>query len=728
MTEAMLLDKLKSEGYSKDQIYEIEEGLKAGLDVSRYADKELFATQMRQIRFGLQEGLEVSLYASREYDWFQMEEIRLGLKDGLKVALYANPSISYEQMRQIRLGLKDGIDLTQHLHLSPGILRELRKAIGSKVNLVPYIQEGYGTEQLEQIRLALENGVKIRPYLVPQLRGVSIREIRLGLEKGLDVGIYAKADFSWQQMREIRLGLEGRLEVAKYVHPFYSWEQMHEIRLGLKNGMHVESYASFMYTPLEMHNKRLEMQKQVQQLGLEYILKELSETAYADHPAITISPDEMEAYAELTREDKNLSREDVMAALKRCGVSHGILEESIALLLGGKANRRVLIARGQKPEHGKDGWYEYFFRLLSERAPKMLEDGSVDYKNTEWFEMVRKDQTVAVYHPAEDGADGYTVTGRVLHAQKGREKNMLAGRGFYLLPDQKTYRSLMDGRVEQTKDGLEITSMLILDEVTPNTGNVDFDGGVYVKGNVIRGALIKATRDVLVDGFVEASIIQCGGNLIIRKGANGSGGGFLQVGKSLIGNFLESVKARVKEDVQANYCLNCDLYVEGHVTVSGSSGSLAGGLVHAIRGLSVYNMGNRVGLKTVVKLGINESIRQQKVRMEEEIKEINQQMNILGNGYLEFQRKYPPEIRNSMEMYLKIERAIYTKEKELENVYLQKLQLEGMIQDTVDVEAYIRGTLFEGVTVEINGLSWAARSVMNVTLRRSRNKIAIYSN
>ena len=80
MTEDLLLDKLKSEGYSKDQIYEIEEGLKAGLDVSRYADKELFATQMRQIRFGLREGLNVSLYAKREFDWFQMEEIRLALR------------------------------------------------------------------------------------------------------------------------------------------------------------------------------------------------------------------------------------------------------------------------------------------------------------------------------------------------------------------------------------------------------------------------------------------------------------------------------------------------------------------------------------------------------------------------------------------------------------------------------------------------------------------------
>lgn len=79
-------------------------------------------------------------------------------------------------------------------------------------------------------------------------------------------------------------------------------------------------------------------------------------------------------------------------------------------------------------------------------------------------------------------------------------------------------------------------------------------------------------------------------------------------------------------------------------------------------------------------------------------------------------------------MYLKIEQAIYTKEKQLEKAYLQKLQLDGMIQDTADVMAYVRGTLFEGVMVEINGVRWKARDVMNVTLKRSGNKVSVFSN
>ena len=80
-------------GFTKDQLNEIEEGRKSGIDTSVYEKVEYLAIQMRQIRLGLTEGLNVSFYANPEYDWFQMEEIRLGLKAGLNVTSYASVNI-----------------------------------------------------------------------------------------------------------------------------------------------------------------------------------------------------------------------------------------------------------------------------------------------------------------------------------------------------------------------------------------------------------------------------------------------------------------------------------------------------------------------------------------------------------------------------------------------------------------------------------------------------------
>jgi len=54
-------EKWEKQGFSQDQICEIEEGQASGLDTDIYARKDYFAIQMRQIRFGILDGLPVEL-------------------------------------------------------------------------------------------------------------------------------------------------------------------------------------------------------------------------------------------------------------------------------------------------------------------------------------------------------------------------------------------------------------------------------------------------------------------------------------------------------------------------------------------------------------------------------------------------------------------------------------------------------------------------------------------
>lgn len=54
------------------------------------------------------------------------------------------------------------------------------------------------------------------------------------------------------------------------------------------------------------------------------------------------------------------------------------------------------------PQAGADGWYEFFFDTNVKSNPALMEDGSVDYQNAKWFELVKKGQTVAVYHEAQE--------------------------------------------------------------------------------------------------------------------------------------------------------------------------------------------------------------------------------------------------------------------------------------------------------------------------------------
>lgn len=721
----------KDLGFTPDQVAEIEAGLNMEIDVSPYAKKEFLAIQMRQIRMGIMEDLPVEIYAKTDYDWFQMEEIRKGLLQKLDVDIYADPTLPYDKMRQIRKGLKAGISLIEFRRFDAGILRQLRKARLSKINLVDYINAGYVTEQLEQIRLALEAGVDIKPYVNKGLRGVSIHEIFCGLEKGLDVSVYAKVEYSWQQMREIRLGMEKRLEVECYSNPLYEWQQMRQIRLGMEEDLDISVYRSFMYTAKEMEGKREQLLKERRKWpGIE------PETLWIEEPeeshfisSVTISGDGMEAYVTLKKNRKKLNREDVIQELAGQGITFGVLENAIEQIISGEYTEQpLLIAKGKGPAKGKDGWYEYFFRKAVAVTPKQLPDDKLDCQNIDWFECVEAGQKLAYYHEAEYGPDGHTVTGDPIIGSKGRELSVLTGKGFLLLPDKKTYLAAMDGKVELIGDRLEVGNLLIVENASTVEGNIHYDGSIYIKGNVEKGVTVSATEDIVIDGLVEAAVIECDGNILLRRGANAAGNGYIKAGKSIYGKFLEAVSVFAREDIRVNTCLNSRVFTEGKLLALGSGAALAGGELCAVRGMRTLYLGNRAGLSTEAKVGVTGELNGDREKTDGKIQEVHHELSLLGSAYMDLRKKYSPEVRNTMKVYLKLESAIYTKEKELEDLYGLKKKLEEDIEGSKEVCISVGGTLYEGVTVEINGKRWTAETMENVTLKCVKSKVAVFAN
>lgn len=710
-----------------DQKLEIDTGLADHLDVSVFAKKEYLAIQMRQIRLGMMAGVDVSQYARPEYDWFQMEEIRLGMEAGLDYKKYASPELDYQKMRQIRKGLEKGIDLSKFSRLEAGMLRQLRKATLSKVEIIDYIKQGYNVEQVDEIRIALEKKLDIEPYLSKDFRGASIREICNGLEGGIDPKIYANIEYGWQQMREIRLGLEHRVDVKPYINSLFSWQQMREIRLGLEEGIDISSYCRFMYTATDMARKR----KALSTGATVGIVDGTAEVLKHQQFVVFISSDEMEARIELKcKPDETVTVQEVLQVLKSEGVTKGVIKSAVEKLVKEKLyNQSVLIARGKVSGAGKDGWYEYFFKTTMDRTPKVLHDGSVDYQHIRWYELVEEGQKIALYHEAEYGTPGYTVTGKHLNVKKGHEMNVLTGHGFVLLPDGKTYIAATSGKIDLIDDNkIEITKLYVVEEVNAATGNVDFDGCVYVQGNVGAGSVIRATEDVIVNGAVEGAMIKCGGEILLRQGANGAGHGVIEAGKKVTAKFFESINVISHGDIHANYALNCNMYAEGNIVIQGRKGMIAGGVAQAVRGIKAFNIGNHANLRTVLKLGVDESAMHTLTLIEKKIGDVNKELAILGNAYMDFQRKYPPEVRNTMEIYLKIENAIYTKELELDSLYKQKQECEDAIESMAGARAVIKGTMYEGSVVIIDNIKWVSHTVHDVIVRRANDRIVVYSN
>jgi uncharacterized protein (DUF342 family) len=725
--------------YTPDQRKEIDEGRAAGIDVSWYENPEYLAIQMRQIRVGLTDGLDVSYYADPAYDWFQMIEIRNGLAAGVEVTKYASPDIPYVKMRQVRKGLEQGIDISEYIDKDAGRLREIRLSKLAGIDIIPYLEEGYDSEQLEQIRISFEHNVDILPFLSKEYRGVALEEVRLGLEKGLDVSMYAKPCYSWRQMRELRLGLESRVDITKYDNPLYSYRQMEEIRKGLESGLPVKSYSRMRFSATDMRKKRLQLlldmdsaEKNIQATHAR--LQEALEQTEAEEEQypfkILISPDDMEVHLLIVDREKEFTEENVLHELWVNKIRKGILRKEIKKVIDGTYKERsVLVACGQAPRSGKDGWYEYFFRTEITKKPKVLEDGSVDYQNIEWFDTVKRDDTLAVYHPAEEGTNGYTVKGDTLPAMKGKEQGVLVGFGFRLEPDKRTYISTVDGYVELKDNRLEVSNLLVVGEMTLATGNIVFNGNVHVKGNVGSQTEIRATGDVIVDGFVEAATIECGGNVMLRQGMNASGKGCVIAGNNVTGKFLEGVKVRAGGNIQINYCLNCDIEAGNQIEISRATGSLVGGRTCAVKGITAQNVGNRAGMSTYIKVGINEDILKKVKNLKDEITGVHEELEILQNAKKEFESKYSPEVYSTQEMYSKLDNAIYTKEKQREELDAEKAKLDEEIKLISAAKVVIKGRLYEGTTIDVNGKRWHSRNMRDVTIRRTMDEnIAVFRN
>ena len=706
--------------FSKSQLEEIQKGLEQKLNVSVYAKKEFLAIQMRQIRLGLQDKLPVEKYANPSFDWFQMEQIRMGLKDGIDISKYAKPEISYDRMQQIRLSLLDNIDLSAFTKLEAGILKQLHLGIKNNVRIVPYITQGYDDEQLEAIREAMEKKLPVDEYVNKTFRGIALKEIFTGLEHNVDVKEYAKLNLTWQQMREIRLGLEHRVDVSQYNNHLYSAKQMKEIRLGLEEGLDVSYYKSPIFAAKDMYKKRLELLDNPK-LAIETNNKNepsKTETQFLQKINISLSPDEMEAYLQIDK--KNVpGRINIIIALTDKGIKNGIDFEMVDAVSKGEIDQSsVIIAKGTPCIDGKDGWYEFYFQTKSNNYEELLEQDKIKFSQIEWFEIVNKDQQLAYYHKSIPGKDGTTVTGKKVYAKRCKELPLLSGTGIKKQKDNVTYIANQNGVIMLDGYTLKVTPLLKLKEVAAST-EINFTGNIIIEGNVKSGAKIHATEDVLIKGTVESAQINTEGNLILQKEFIGYKDATIIAKKNVIGPDFELVEIYASQKIIGNKFKNCILYAQGQVKTVGQDGMITGGSICAENGIKTVNLGTQERIPTFIKIGKIERFKQRENNYNSIIRDVSQELFTLQNALKEFQKRFSPELRNKMEMYLKIENAIYTKEREMENILKQKHDLFEEIQKSETACVEITNILYEGVTVEIDGTKYQSQKTKGVILQKN---------
>lgn len=215
--------------------------------------------------------------------------------------------------------------------------------------------------------------------------------------------------------------------------------------------------------------------------------------------------------------------EKVIDAAKSHGVVVELDVEAIKkTLLEGGTNVRVGYGRALVP--GVDGHFEMLVNNVKKRSPHLDENGLADFRDLGEIVTVKPgDALMRIVDPTE-GVAGLTVTGKEIPLKPGKKVSFPSGiEGVMISPeDPHLLVAAISGCPIVTKNGVRVEAVYNVENVDLHTGNITYDGGVHVAGDVHAGMTVKATGDIVVEGTVEDAMLEAGGDVTVKCGIMGS--------------------------------------------------------------------------------------------------------------------------------------------------------------------------------------------------------------
>lgn len=312
---------------------------------------------------------------------------------------------------------------------------------------------------------------------------------------------------------------------------------------------------------------------------------------------VTASDNGMTGFIKLTKQGDNpppATKEQLMAALAENRIIYGIKETSVEKLAARPIyGIKIEIAKGQAPVYGQDGVVTFYVKRDSEYRPEINLEGTIDYKNLDYFQLVKKDQVLAEITKETEGSEGMNIFGGIVPTRNGRVPNSPVGKNTRLIKDDTLLVADCDGVVHFKRDIVDVADMLKINGNVDNlTGNIKFTGDVNIEGDVSNGFSVKSGGDVIVKGVVEDATIEAAGNVHISRGINGGGTNSINVGGNLKCKYIEHANIHVEGNISADYIIDSNVTCMGNIELSGSKELIVGGEVRVLGELLAKDIGS----------------------------------------------------------------------------------------------------------------------------------------
>ena len=413
---------------------------------------------------------------------------------------------------------------------------------------------------------------------------------------------------------------------------------------------------------------------------------------------------------------KPVTLEQVQQYLTDKDVTHGIKKDAIQQVLSNNTTEKCLIAESAPPQHGEDATFKSLFAAAKDSRPQVNDDGSVDYHEIGSFITVNAGDQLMRKIPPTKGTNGVDVYGKAILAKPGKDihyASRLSG-----VEIDKDDRSLLiastGGQPEIVDNGMTVSPVINVKDVDLSTGNIDFDGTVNIKGDVVEGMKIIASGDVIINGMMEGANIQADGNIIISKGVigrgelraengePGSGAAILKSGQSIEARFIENAIVHADENVTAGELVSHSEITTLNQVLVGKKGAkkghILGGKTKAVMAIEAQIFGSQANVKTFIEVGNNPELHGRSQKANEQYEEKLGEQQKLTTLIIRLKGQADPKSQSILA------RAISTLKKlneELATIKEAKSQLEKQDLLTDSAKATVRKHAFPGVSVTI---------------------------
>ena len=347
-----------------------------------------------------------------------------------------------------------------------------------------------------------------------------------------------------------------------------------------------------------------------------------------------ITDDKMQAYIIMEKTEIDIpppTEEEIRNMLNKANISWGIDESALrALIEHPPEEGKVLVAAGTPPVEGKDGYIQYFVTRTDEYRPDYSNDENalIDYKNIDAFQLVVKGQELCRKYPPVNGSNGTNIFGLVVPAKKAMEAALPIGNNTEFTEDCLALVASVGGSIHFNGSVINIKDVLrISDDVNMATGNVRFEGDVFIEGSVNEGFIVECGGNLTVRGRVTNAEIRVKNNLIVGDGLTGVKKSPVTVGGFLKCRFIESSVIRIRGDIFADYIIDSDVECRGDIRLSGRKSLLVGGRTCILGLLSASYIGNAREIRTRLELMENPSNKERLTAIASERDSTKQKIN-----------------------------------------------------------------------------------------------------